>query len=296
MNLLVIGHSVEDHINYLGKTAKMKPGGIFYSVSGLNAFKNKEDEIYLATAVSKKNYFLFESVYKELNQKYFSWVEEIPSIHLSVYDDKERHEKYSNITDKLELDFSELNSFDGILINMITGFDISLDDIEKLRENYQGKIYLDIHSLARGIDEGFVRKFRKIPEFHRWAKSVDIIQANENEIQTLSSLTDEIKIAEEILSYGVKVFVVTKGEIGCSAYVMGTKGIIGLEKKALKVPIVNRVGCGDIFGAVFFYSLLKDNDIDKSLNLANIAGACISNYNDVNLILNLKRDVFSRLN
>lgn len=42
-----------------------------------------------------------------------------------------------------------------------------------------------------------------------------------------------------------------------------------------KVQAVNKIDCGDIFGAVFFYTYIKDNDVIKSLKTANEAGATV---------------------
>jgi len=42
MKLLVIGHSVEDHIHYKDRD-EIKPGGIFYSAASLVNYKNEDD-------------------------------------------------------------------------------------------------------------------------------------------------------------------------------------------------------------------------------------------------------------
>jgi hypothetical protein len=53
MKLLIIGHSVEDHVDQSG-IIQTKPGGIYYSAAALGNFKDPEDEIYLCTSVSEK--------------------------------------------------------------------------------------------------------------------------------------------------------------------------------------------------------------------------------------------------
>jgi len=167
MKILIIGHTVEDHIVFQGKAQEVKPGGIYYSASGFHFLKDPEDDIYLCTSIQKENYSLFESVYENFNHEYFSYVEDIPVIHLNVFEKKERHERYENITDKLTVPFESLNKFDGIFINMITGFDINVEDIQQIRKNYKGPIYIDFHTLTRGIDENYRRDFRKIPDIEK---------------------------------------------------------------------------------------------------------------------------------
>jgi len=294
MKFLIIGHTVEDHIFFRGKNQQIKPGGIFYAAAGMHYFKYVEDEIFLASSIEERNYHLYSIVYENLNKTYIRKVDTIPKIHLKVYDDKERHEHYENLTNKLEIDSSSLNEFNGIYINMITGFDISAEDVVNIRKNYSGKIYLDIHSLARGLEPNYVRNFRPVPDVNKWISSVDILQANENEILTLSKYKDELSIANELFSRGIKILIITKGDKGTTMISKEETALSVFDVPPIKIKTENRIGCGDVFGAVFFYSYIKFGDKIKALNLANIAGGCIASYQNINQIKNLKEDVFSR--
>ena len=50
MRLLVIGHSVVDHI-FHENNEETAPGGIFYSSIGFNALRKSEDEFFLLTSI-----------------------------------------------------------------------------------------------------------------------------------------------------------------------------------------------------------------------------------------------------
>jgi len=295
MKLLVIGHSVEDHINQNG-VELVKPGGIFYTMLALKNFVGPGDEIFLNSYVQKENYNLFEGVYSGFDRTYLKFVDRIPKVYLTLHNFKERGETYQSMSQSLDVDTDNLGQFDGILINMITGFDISLDQLEKIRKFYKGLIFIDAHTLCRGLDENLKREFRPIPQFERWGSSVDILQANDSEIKTLSSQTEERKIAEEILSLGVKIFIVTKGSIGARIYTVKNKEIISIFKPAVKIESKNMVGTGDVFGAVFFYNYIKTNDEAASLDLANIAAGSAASYNDFKNFDKLRTDVFKRYN
>ena len=295
MKYLIIGHSVEDHIHYNGKNL-IKPGGIFYSALSLLNFKDDEDEIFLNTYIQKDNYNLFLDVYEKFDKKYITSVERIPKVYLNVHDNKERGETYENITANLEIKADNLNDFDGILINMITGFDVSLEQLKQIRKNYKGTIFLDVHTLSRGLDENYRRNFRIIPQFNEWAESIDILQANENEIKTLFNIEDELSIVKKILDCGVKIFILTKGEKGARIFSLRKREIISMFVPAIKVEIKNKIGCGDVFGSVFFYSYIKTKNIGNALRLANIAAGCSVLYDEVNKYENLKKDVFTRYN
>ena len=294
MKILIIGHTVEDHIVFQGEEQEVKPGGIFYSASAFHFLKDPEDEIYLCTSIQKENYALFSFVYDEFKHDYFSYVEKIPKIHLNVFEKKERHERYENITDKLTVPFEALNKFDGIFINMITGFDINVKDLLLIRQNYDGLIYLDVHTLSRGMDDNYRRDFRKIPDIDKWISSIDILQLNDNELLTVSDKRSEKEISDELLHKGVKIILVTKGELGASAYTQENGKNVLFSLPAMEVETKNKIGCGDVFGAAFFSSYIKDKNIEKAFTLANIAGGCIASYPEINKMKDLRTDVLSR--
>ena len=63
---------------------------------------------------------------------------------------------------------------------------------------------------------------------------------------------------------------------------------------SINIETKNKVGCGDVFGAVFFYNYIKDGDIDKALKLANIAGGVAASYDRTQNFQRLKKDVYER--
>jgi hypothetical protein len=297
MKLLVIGNSVVDNINFSGRKS-LKPGGIFYTVTALNNFKNSQDEISLVTAVDKKNYPLFEGEYEKLDEKIFDQVECVPKVWLKVEKYSERHEKYENINQNLSFNIKDLNLYDGILINMITGFDITLEQLKTVRNNYKGLIYFDVHTFSRGLEKDFKRHFRVIPDFKEWASNLDVIQVNKNELFTLSEKENKEEIIKEVLSFGVRYLIVTLEEKGAEIFFEEDNVLKSIYEPAINVDVKNKVGCGDVFGAVFFYVYISQEykSIDKALKLANIAAGYTASYAEMSDFINLKTDVFSRYN
>jgi len=277
MKLLVIGHSVLDFIND-GDGIKQNAGGIHYTISALNRLKSKQDKIFLCSQYDDETYQYFKSEFEKIDNKYLIRVDSIPKVHLNLIKDKERHEKYENITSNLSTDFDNLNQFDGILINMITGFDITLNQLMEIRKNYSGLIFIDVHTLSRGLDENYKRNFRLIPDFDKWAKCLDIIQVNQHELFTLSQKKNEIEIVEEIFNSGVKIVSVTKGELGAKVYFKNSNEILSYFIAARKINNPNVIGCGDVFGASFFYSYIRNKNVMDSLsNAVATAGLFVEN-------------------
>ena len=295
MKLLIIGQSVVDRISYKGND-ELKPGGIFYSAIALRYLTEPDDEIFLCTSMCKKNEYLFKDIYEMVNTQYVQYVDHIPTVKLTVYDNKERDETYSNITQKLILPMNELNKFDGIFINMVTGFDINLKQMEEVRKEFNGLIYFDVHTFSRGVSNDMRRNFRRISGFDKWAKNIDILQVNEEEIQTISDEKNEIDIVREMFSYGIKILIVTKDEHGARAYFIEEREIKSVFISAIKVKVLNKVGCGDVFGAVIFYNYIRKVDIIDSLMAANLAAGVSTTYSLITEFKDFKKDVLQRFN
>ena len=267
MKLLVIGHSVLDFITS-DEDQQIGAGGIFYSISALNRLKSAQDEIFLSSQFDDETYKYFKPEFEKVNSSFLQKVEKIPRVHLNLKAGRERHEAYENITNNLSISFCEVKNFDGILINMITGFDLTLDQLMQIRLNHSGLIFIDIHTLSRGLDIKFKREFRLIPQFDIWAKHLDIIQVNQNELFTLSRKENELEIINEIFGYGVKLICVTKGELGARVYYKNQNEIASYFIAARKINKPNVIGCGDVFGASFFYSYIRNKNVIDSLTNA----------------------------
>ena len=129
-----------------------------------------------------------------------------------------------------------------------------------------------------------------MPEYERWLSCVDIVQVNNYELKTISRGGNEIENASEILSYGVKYLIITKGELGVRMYYKNNGETASYFTAAKKFASVNKVGCGDVFGAVFFQSFLKTGNPYRALEYANIAAGIVTTYDSTEKFGSLKND------
>lgn len=294
MKLLVIGHSVVD-IFIENDREVLKPGGIYYTALGFTLMKSKSDEIFLASSLDEKYSYLFNILYSHVDTSYVDKTDKIPRVNLTLCKNQERGEKYFNLTEKLDITkLGNLNKFEGILINMITGFDLDLSSLQLIRETFHGEIYIDIHTLSRGLDEQNRRHFRQVPSYAQWLECADIVQVNENELKTISSATDELSEVEEVLSYRPKILIITRGEKGATLYYKDKSGRHSTSEDAIRVEAINQIGCGDVFGAAFFYSYILSRDMQASLRKANIAAGTITEHNDFKNFDVLRNDILKR--
>jgi len=279
MKVVIVGQSVVDKIET--DTGNFtKPGGIFYSILGMLQIGKLIEDFVLITNYSTKHKDLFSSALDKVDLRLSRKVKNIPTVKLRIWKDKERDETYSNVTQRLTIPLEKnFNKFDGILVNMISGFDLRISEFEILRGNYSGLIYLDIHSLARGIDENKNRIFRKIPSIKRWLNCAEIVQCNENELLTLYESNAENEIANYVLRYRPVILIITKGNKGVTVYSKFSEfEIAKLDIESIEVISKNKVGCGDIFGAVFFYYYIISQNVKKATNYANIAAGLFTQY------------------
>ena len=289
MNFLVIGHSVVDEI-FEKQSHKIKPGGIYYTVISLLSLVESKDKIFLCTNIAEGNSKLFGFAYEQVENKFIRKVKSIPFVKLVISENGERKETYTELAENLILPKEDLDLFDGILINMITGYDVSLNELNELRKNFDGLIYFDVHTLSRGVDKNLERNFRRIKNFNLWAECIDILQANESELQTLSDKGKEIEIVEELLSYRIKQVLITRSDRGATVYFLDNKSVVRIDEIALKVKSMNKVGCGDVFGAVYFYNYIKNKNVKLALEKANLYAGIATTYNNEKDFLNLKND------
>jgi hypothetical protein len=285
MRLLVIGHAVEDHI-ITNQKEVIKPGGIYFTVLALTSII-EDDDIYLCTFAEKENYPLFAEVFNKCKPDFISFTDSIPRVTLSLHGEKERDERYSRVIGNLNVSYERLNEFDGILINMVSGFDVSLDQLKKIRQNYKGLIYLDVHTLSRGVGHHGDRDFKKIENFKEWAQCIDIIQVNENEVYTLSQSINENDIAREILNYGAKQLIITMGKAGAKTYYLQDGELNYVFCSSVKVDAVNHIGLGDVFEAVYFYNYIKTGNLFHSLDIAVKASGLAASHEGLSKLKNV---------
>ena len=289
MNFLVIGHSVVDEI-FEKHSNTIKPGGIYYTVISLLSLVESKDKIFLCTNTAEGNPDLFGFVYNQVENTFIRKVKSIPFVKLVISENGERKETYTELDENLILPEEDFDLFDCILINMITGYDVSLNELNELRKNFDGLIYFDVHTLSRGVDNNLERNFRRIKNFDLWTECIDILQANESELQTLSDKGKEIEIVEELLSYGIKQVLITRSDRGATVYFLDNKSVVRIDEIALKVKSMNKVGCGDVFGAVYFYNYIKNKNVKLALEKANLYAGIATTYNNEKDFFNLKND------
>jgi sugar/nucleoside kinase (ribokinase family) len=201
-------------------------------------------------------------------------------VSLYYYSENERREYSTYVLPYLRYnEFKFLSGFDIFYINFISGRELKLQTLLKLRKNLYCPFYIDFHSLSLGFRKNGLRYIRPFPNWRKWLKCGDIIQMNEREGRLLFgreflSDNDYLLFAKEVLSNGSKVLLLTLGEDGSILFYETGKGI-----KRVKVPPFfygsskEATGCGDAYAGGFLSEYLRSGDLVNSTIFASkVAG------------------------
>ncbi len=276
----MVGHLCLDVIHLSDGSDVQSYGGIFFSLASLANIVDDDDLIYPVFGVGEIDYDKFIeriSIYQNvITDGIYKFPGLTNRVHLFYQDKQERTECSVHIAKPIG--FEKIKKLldigvDGIFINMISGFDVEFETLKLIRENFDGYIHFDIHSLTLGVDEKNVRFRRRINNWDEWLKNADTVQMNEFEAKSIGEEGwDDDTLAKNILSLGVKAVLITRANLGATVYYL-EDGFKRVDLRAYEVEVVDPTGCGDVFGSAFFYKFSKTGDPLVSTEFANyVAG------------------------
>lgn len=304
MNISAIGHIAKDvfHIpaNSLNGDEQTVEsyGGILYSVATLANLLSKEDKVTPIFGVVEQEY----DALIELLERYgniethgiFKLRGETNTVHIFPGVDGNQIECSKHIAPPIP--FARIKPYldvDGVLINMASGFDITLETLDYVRMQIRDKqipVHLDVHSLTMGIDKEYTRFRRSLTDWRRWCFMVNSIQMNEQEAAGFTSERyNEETLINQLMPLMVNALLLTRGERGVTLIRQEHKKISYHEIAGIEVnDVVSTIGCGDVFGAAFFYEHLTTHDFVKAAEFGNNAAASKAKHYGIEGLTNLK--------
>lgn len=147
--------------------------------------------------------------------------------------------------------------------------DFSFDLIKSLSE--KGIVSLDVQGMLREVDDTNVVAI-DWAEKEKSLKYIDILKANESEMEVLTGTKDIAEGAKILASWGVKEVVITLGSMGSVIYANNSFHLIPafVPKK-----VVDATGCGDTYMAGYLYK----RSLGASLQEAGEFGAAMATLN-----------------
>ncbi len=287
MTITIIGHICKDIIHLPGEKDVQEEsfGGIMYTLLTLANLMSERDCVQPVFGVGQADYdMLIEQLkpYKNIDVSgIFKFKGPTNQVHLFNQKNAQTQIECSqNIS--APIPFNRIKPYldgNGVLINMISGADITLETLGYIRMEVREQgipIHFDFHSLTLGTDQESKRFRRPITDWRRWCFMLNSIQMSEEEALGLSAERyDEKTLTNHLMTLMVETLLITRSEHGVTAIVQD------IHKKLTQKDIagvsfgnaINTTGCGDVFGAAFLYQYLKSKDSFVAAEFANKAAA-----------------------
>lgn len=290
MNFIVIGEPCVDIIHKLDGSVVHSYGGILYSLISL-AILGKKDTVFPVMNVGvdeADNILRLLANYPNIQTDGISIVDHKTrkvNLYYNMYHSGKAARFESSTEPIYTIEYDSIEKFlqvaDSILVNMISGIDITLETFQKIRNVFTGYIHIDIHNLVMKTNPDGTREHTHLVRWREWCSIPDTVQMNEFEVVSLSqTVKNEYKIVEEILinSKGrAKGVVITRGKMGVTGYTktlkkFGSEKFLDIERHDVESPkidnFVDSTGCGDVFASAFTFDFSKSKDFLKALHYA----------------------------
>ena len=186
MKIAVIGTFVLDQIYTYEEKRIESLGGISYTISVLANLLSEKDEIYPVANVGIDSYDkIIDFLLQFKNVRITGINKENKNntrVTLRYYDKESRDEFLQNHLSPINYEqINRVGKVDIIIINFITGFELSLATCNKICTQNSALKYMDYHSLCLSIDNHGKRFPQKPKDWQKWLIGVDILQMNKNE-------------------------------------------------------------------------------------------------------------------
>ncbi len=286
-----------DYIHRGEKTTSKQFGGILYSLVSLAVISKGKATVYPVMNLGEDEYDNVTGFLKTIGNIDLSHINKTPHKTRVVnlfYKDKDSvlnistkktYDREENSTEPtLPVEYEQLKDLlpdlDGLLINLVSGVDLTLSSLKEIRKNFNGYIHMDLHNLVMQTFPDGTRKQMPVKDWSEWVSRPDTLQMNESELNILTGdNVTEYETAEKILNSGnVRSLVVTRGRSGVSLFSMHKKTAAeSLELDKSDVPridspqFIDSTGCGDVFASGYFYKnvVQKLGDMRSALSYAN---------------------------
>ncbi len=283
----VIGTFIRDTIVTLDGRTVESIGGLYHTMAYLSCLVEANTLVQPLCHVGEDFYSTVRDALKRLSPNIlFDSMHRVPQPNTQVkliYRTQETRDEVTSapMPPVTATEMAAVAECEAVLANLITGDDTTIEALTALRQLRPSPlIYLDLHSLALGIDAAGKRYYRAIPNWREWLTACDILQVNEREAATLAGWNEQ-STREDLLIFGkhlagelVSACHITLGSAGSLLFYRHAGSVRYEFCRAYEVPqVVDIIGCGDAFGAAFLAHFIRAKDFSAATHFANkVAG------------------------
>lgn len=279
MKIVVIGTINKDIILPFEGAPIQSFGGIYYTITALSTLASSPVEIIPVSFMGNDVFPHFTALLSNLDHVDKSGLIPIDQknheVILEYSSPEERSEKalfnfppleWKNIKKNLKGDF--------YIINMITGWDLSLKAFQKLSKKHFERMYLDVHFLVMGMDKMGKREPHYPENIIQWLRGARFLQMNAREFGIINK--DNLYVSDFFDQYlkDEQILIITHGSKGAQLIFTKNNMVRNKDFPAYHVDKITDVtGCGDVFGAAFVLNYLKSEKLYDSVDFANHCAA-----------------------
>ena len=311
MKYLIIGEPCVDVIHKADGESIHSYGGILYSVIALSVLAGKDDIICPVMNLGADEYDNITGILKKYPNIELDGIYKVShptrkvNLYYNLYNSGKSARMETSTEPTYTIDFASIEKFlpgaDAILVNMISGVDITIDTLKSIRKNFSGFMHIDIHNLVMKTNPDGTREHTNLENWREWCSNTNTVQMNEFEITTLSRTKKiEYEIAEEVMinmNADITGIIVTRGKTGVSGFrkkekSFGNQKYFDIDREDVSAVesrhFVDSTGCGDVFAASFTLDYSKNKDFTKSLHFATRIASFNTSLEGINELYKLR--------
>lgn len=286
----VIGTVIKDRIHSASGEITDALGGVLYTILPLRAFLPEDFEIVPILRVGRDLHIEIMEIFENLpNVSTVNTIRdesENNRVDLYYHSEGERTEvSTAGVSPTSYEEIQGLDELDHLIVNFISGWEISLSTMERLAGSFHARIFSDIHSLLLGRREDGGRYPRKPPGWEQWLKNFHYVQMNVSEARTSTGVEiagegDELinsltRASSLIHQHGPGIVAITLGALGAFLTWVKPDGRRAQQfRNGYEIDrTVDPTGSGDVFLASFASASLLGEGCCEALSFAVKAAA-----------------------
>ncbi|GAA0546092.1 PfkB family carbohydrate kinase [Chitinophaga japonensis] len=259
-DICCVGHITLDKVVTTRSTVHMAGGTSFYFS---NAIRKMDVSYALVTALGAGEMHVVD----ELRANGIA-VKALPSAHTvyfeNIYSENQDHRTQRVLQEADPFTAAQLQDVAAKIYHLgpLLAGDIPVELIRALAA--KGRVSLDVQGYLRKVENRQVRAI-DWPAKQEALQYVDILKANESEMEVLTGHRDVRKGAQELFDRGVKEVVITLGSMGSVIYNGRTFYNIPAYVPA---AVIDATGCGDTYMAGYLYRRIKGDSLQAAAEFA----------------------------
>ncbi len=269
LDLVVIGHIAKDIIIRKGSKTYSMGGASFYASM---AARKMGGNVGVVSKIGRDFDLKSINVFKEMGIQ--TSIKETNSLTTSFeieYLPESRQLKLKGRCDPILFEDVSKNFLDAesFLISPIAG-EVSSSFVEKISQETDSIIAIDVQGFVRKFDVQGTVYYDFWNEGEKILPLVNIVKGSKREAMAAMKSENIFEAAQEILSFGPEIVLITMGEEG--VLIRGRENIL-ITPRIRPEKVIETTGAGDIFLGVFLLEYIRTKNVETSGNLATIVAA-----------------------